>query len=164
MVLEHSGGPVYLDDLVRVLLSLLQLREQPIASLDDTDAGWAEHLEDTSQLIDSHREEAEILRRLWDEVRQLPPKQRETFCLSFADRNGEDLFTLLLYNGDVTLAEIARGLERSSEDLQKLWARMPFDAIELAELLGATRANVNKWRFRAVEKLSRVFSIESPAK
>ena len=88
----------------------------------------------------------------------MPPAQRDAFCFSFADPQGEDLITLMLYVGGMNFTELARGLERSMEELQGLWERMPLDSVEIAELLQATRQQVNKWRFRAAEKLRRALA------
>jgi DNA-directed RNA polymerase specialized sigma24 family protein len=161
-VLAHAGGPVELDALAKTLFALLALREQPSASLDDPAADWAERLT-VSLPLDSRYEQRALLRRLWHEVCQLPPLQRDAFCFGFADKNGEDLFALLLYDGEMDFTDLAQGLARTPEELYRLWAEMPLGSQALATLLGATRAQVNKWRFRAVAKLGRSFLTPPPA-
>jgi hypothetical protein len=54
---------------------------------------------------------------------------------------------------------LAQGLGRSVPELQRLWAQMPLDTLEVAELLQATSPQVNKWRFRAMEKVRRALAV-----
>ena len=156
--LNYVGGPVILDEFVSVLALLLNLKDLPADSLDDRTVNWAAQLPDEKLRCDSRLEEQEVFQRLWRELRKLPPAQRDAFCFSFADHNGEDLLTLLLYAGGLDFEELARGLERSVEELQRLWERMPLDGLEMAELLQAPSPQVNKWRFRAAEKLRRAWA------
>lgn len=151
-----AGGPVRLTTLVTVLAAVWQLQDYAPASLAD-EAAWAERLPAVELDCVSQLEERETLARLWQEIAQLPPLQRTAFCLSFADARGEDLVTLLLEARLVTLPELAQTLGYSVGELQALWPRLPLERTELATLLTATRPQVNKWRFRAVEKLRRAF-------
>lgn len=155
--LNWAGGPVGLPTLVTVLTAVWQLEDYAPASLDDEDKGWAERLPATELDCVSQFEERETLARLWREIEQLPPLQRTAFCLSFADARGEDLFTLLLEARLVTFPVLAQSLGYRVEELQALWPRMPLERTELAAFLATTRPQVNKWRFRATEKLRRAF-------
>lgn len=152
-----AGGPVRLTTLVTVLAAVWQLQDYAPASLDDEEKGWAERLPAVELDCVSQLEERETLARLWQEIALLPPPQRTTFCLSFADARGEDLLTLLLEARLVTFPTLAQTLGYSVGELQALWPRLPLDRTELATLLTATRPQVNKWRFRAVEKLRHAF-------
>lgn len=158
--LAHVGGPVALDELVVALASILQLKEISADSLTDPTANWAEQLPDKEIRCDERAEEREIFHRLWSALCQLPPLQRDSFCFSIADHNGEDLLTLLFYAGNLSLTDLAQGLGRTEEELRNLWERMPLDNKEIAELLQATSPQVNKWRFRAVEKLRRTLAAQ----
>ena len=86
-------------------------------------------------------------------MQALPAPQRDTFCLGFEDDSGADLFTLLLDEGLVTLPELAAGLNRSLEDLVRLRRLVPMDSRTIAAELNASRAQVFKWRFRAIQRL-----------
>ena len=98
---------------------------------------------------------AKLLRSLWQAVEALPQKQRDTFCLGFADEHGEDLFTLLFETGIATPSQLAEQFGRSPEELMRLWTAMPMDVATIAAELNGTRAQVWKWRFEALRRLEK---------
>jgi len=93
------------------------------------------------------------LERLWQAVTQLPKEQRDAFAFGFEDPIGQDFFTVLLAAGIVTWNELAKGMERSVEDIARLRMSMPMDGMTSAAELGAGRENVWKWRYRAIRTL-----------
>jgi RNA polymerase sigma factor (sigma-70 family) len=147
-------GPIEIEALVNVLSDLLKIKDYPVESLDaDEKSLWKGSLTDTDFRCASSREAQELLGRLWDTVRRLPEKQRDTFCFSFADESGDDLFTLLLEARIVSFSQIAEHLGRSMQEIIRLWRSMPMDNAQVAGELNATRQQINKWRFRALRKL-----------
>lgn len=157
-VFRWLDGPLEFESLVRLAALLLDVKDQPPEPLDE-EGDLPESLTDSTFRCESRLEVRELLRLLWDAVRRLPPKQRDTFGLSFADDSGDDLFTLLLDAGVATLPEVAAAFERSLQDLILLWQQMPMDNASVAQELGATRQQVNKWRFRALRQLEKEFQV-----
>lgn len=152
-----AEGPVELDEMVGALAALLDVKDYPAESLGDGESqNFTERLTDSSRHFDSVLEMRETLGRLWTEVGLLPLNQRDTFCLSFEDESGDDLFSLLLDAGLVTLPQLAQELDRPLEQLMQLWQQMPMDSAGIADELNATRQQVNKWRFRALKQLEKV--------
>jgi len=162
-VFKWAGGPLEFERLVQLAALLLDIKDHPPQSLDDED-DLPESLTDSTFRCESRLEVRELLRLLWAAVRRLPPKQRDTFGLSFADDGGDDLFTLILDAGLATLPEIAAVFERPLEDLIILWQQMPMDSEGVARELGATRPQVNKWRFRATRQLEKEFQVKPLSK
>jgi RNA polymerase sigma factor (sigma-70 family) len=162
-VFRWLEGPVEFERLVQVAALLLDVKDQPPRSLDE-EGDLPGSLTDPSFRCETRLEVRELLRSLWAAVRRLPPKQRDTFGLSFADDGGDDLFTLLLDAEIATLPEIAAAFERSLEDLIVLWQLMPMDNAGLAQELRATRQQVNKWRFRALRQLEKEFQFNPTSK
>jgi RNA polymerase sigma factor (sigma-70 family) len=151
---DWIGGPVEIDVLVRIMAVLLEVREQRIESLDDeTRSSWEAHYVASALSSDSLFRTKELLSRLWQAVKRLPPEQRDSFCFGFEDDDGQDLFTLLFSNGVTTLPELAKDLDRSVEQVVLLSERIPMDATTLGAQLNASRDNVYKWRFRAIQRL-----------
>ncbi|MGI8839033.1 MAG: sigma-70 family RNA polymerase sigma factor [Pyrinomonadaceae bacterium] len=151
---DWIGGPVEIDVLVRIVASLLDVREQPIESLDDDiSPSWNAYFAGTIPSSESTLQAKELLRQLWRAIIQLPPEQRDAFCLGFEDQAGQDLFSALLGAGIVTLKDLANGLGRSVEEVGRLRSRVPMDSATVAAELNASRDNVYKWRFRAVQRL-----------
>ena len=151
---DWIGGPVEIDVLVRIMASLLDVREQPVESLDELiTPPWDAHFADTAPSSESTLQAKELLERLWRAIKRLPPEQRDAFCLGFEDQAGQDLFSALLGAGIVTLKDLADGLGRPVEEVARLRQRLPMDSAAVAAELNATRDNVYKWRFRAVQRL-----------
>ena len=148
------GGPVEIDVLVRMVAYLLDVKDDPIESLDDSSAArWDAQLISRARSGDSHVEANELLARLWHAVNHLPAEQRDAFVLSFEDAAGQDLFTVLRAAEIVNWDEVAQGMGRSVQDVVRLRGRMPMNGTDVADELRASRANVYKWRFRAIRRL-----------
>lgn len=155
---DWIGGAVEIDELVRMLARVRDIKDRPIESLDDLLAAKF----DTQALTDLwstelHLETNEVLERLWSVLEQLPTRQRDAFAFRFESQDGEDLFTVLLSAGIVNWKDLASGMGRSVQELVRLRARMPMNTEIAARELNASRKNVNKWRFRALQKLRAEF-------
>jgi RNA polymerase sigma factor (sigma-70 family) len=162
-VFRWLDSPVAFERLVQLAALLLDVRDQPQQSLDE-DGILVESLTDSTFRCESRLELSELLQQLWTAVRRLPPKQRDSFCLSFTDDSGDDLFTLLLDAEVTTLPEIAEAFNRTLEDIILLWQQMPMDNAGVTHELNATRQQVNKWRFRALRHLEKELQINSMCK
>lgn len=153
---QWLGGAVELNLLVNLVARLLGVKDHPPESLDDEGRRYFEaRLRETTLSSDLRLDAKDALKTLWEAVQSLPPKQRDTFCFSFTDQSGDDLFSLLIEAEVAGLDEIARALQRSESEVADLWAVMPLDRTAIAVELKATPPQVSKWRFRAVERLER---------
>ena len=154
-------GPVEVDLLVRMIVYLLDIKDQQIESLDDPSRPRPDvYFVANTQSGESPLEANELLARLWQTVIQLPAEQRDSFALAFADHAGQDLFTVLLAAGITSWDELAHGMGRSVKDVVRLRLGMPMDNARVADELGASRGNVYKWRFRAIRRLKTVLGDE----
>jgi len=108
---------------------------------------------DTTLTTSSRLEEKDLLRRLWQSLRELSIEQRDVFCFGFEDQAGRDLFTVLLEAEVVSFQSLANELGRSTKEIVGLWSKMPMDDEEIAGEMKTSRAQVYKWRFRALERL-----------
>ena len=163
-VFKWVNSPIEVDALVNLLTVLLDIKDHPVESLDDETVYLSQRLIDATVHCGSRLELRDILQRLWVEVKLLPPNQRDTFCLSFEDESGDDLFSLLLSTEIVTLQQLAQELDRSLEQLMSLWQQMPMDNASIANELNATRPQVNKWRFRALRQLEKALFLATTRK
>lgn len=146
--------PVEIDVLVRMIAYLLDLKDQQIESFDDQSSATPDaYFAANPQAGESHLEANELLARLWRAVLLLPAKQRDAFAFGFEDHAGQDLFTILLAAEIANWDELAKGMDRSVNEVVRLRLRMPMDTASAARELGATRENVYKWRFRAIRRL-----------
>jgi RNA polymerase sigma factor (sigma-70 family) len=153
-VFRWLSSPLELDELVSIVATVQDVKDLPAERLHEdslTDIGRS--LNDTGLSSHSLLEEKAILRTLWQALRELSVEQRDVFYLGFEDERGRDLFTVLLEGEVVTFRELAQGLGLPTEEIVKLWSKIPMDNNAIAVELKATRGQVYKWRFRALERL-----------
>jgi len=153
---QWIGSPVELDELVNLLATLLDVKDLPVESIDEHTLAYVEaRIVDSNVSSSSRLEEQALLRSLWQAMRELSTEQRDVFFLGFEDQSGRDLFTVLLEAEVVTFRELTKELDRSSESIVGLWSKMPMDDTGIAVELKTTRAQVYKWRFRALQRLKK---------
>ena len=149
-------GPVELDVLVSIIAKLLEVKDYPVESVDDASLEYIEtRIAENTLSTSSRLEEQALLRRLWQELKELSTDQRDVFCFGFEDDSGRDLFTVLLEAEIVNFEQLARELGRSTETIVGLWSKMPMDDEGIAPELKTTRAQVHKWRFRGLRRLQK---------
>lgn len=100
----------------------------------------------------THRDHLE---RLWNEIRELPPRQRAALLLNLRDDEGRGMIELWPQTGIAPLAELARALDLTETALRELWPTLPRDDQWIAERLGVTRRQVINLRKCARERLAR---------
>lgn len=57
-----------------------------------------------------------------------------------------------------TFPEVATALEMSLEELLRLWPQLPMDNAMITAHLHTTKEQINKWRYRALQRLKRQVS------
>jgi RNA polymerase sigma factor (sigma-70 family) len=100
----------------------------------------------------THRDHLE---RLWNEIRELPPRQRAALLLNLRDDEGRGMIELWPQTGIAPMAELARALDLTEGALRELWPTLPRDDQWIAERLGVTRRQVINLRKCARERLAR---------
>jgi RNA polymerase sigma factor (sigma-70 family) len=153
-IFKWVGAPIELEVLVDLVAALLEVKDRPHEALDEEGSDVRLRLVDPTIRSDALLEGRDELRQFWGEVRRLSPRLREVVCLSFVDENGEDLVSLLLDAGVLTLPEMAADLGMPLEQLKALWGRTPMDSETLAAHLGATRRQICRWRHKAWQQLA----------
>jgi RNA polymerase sigma factor (sigma-70 family) len=152
-IFKLVGGPIEMDALTELLVLLLDVKEQPVESIEQSNEKSGRQFEDSAIRNDLRLQGKETLKKLWDEIKQLPPEQRDVIRLSLEDENGNDLWSILITAEVLSLPQLATDLGLSIEQLMNLWEKTPMDSPTLAKHLGTTRSQVNKWRFRAMQRL-----------
>ena len=147
---ESCGKPIKLDDLVNIVADVCREKDQPDEPLD-TVLNLASPALDFETVL----EQKHMLSLIWQEVRQLPRRQRLALLLNCRDARGQDLVSLLPYTRTATIEQIAEVIEFPLEEFLKLWNKLPLDDATIAELLGATRQQVINLRKSARERLER---------
>jgi hypothetical protein len=94
-----------------------------------------------------------LLARVWEEVADLPLRQRTALLLNLRDANGTGLLWLLPVLGVATLRQIARVLETPDSEFARLWREIPLDDAAIAERLACNRQQVINLRMSARKRL-----------
>lgn len=150
---ESCGSPIKLDELVNTVADICREKDQPDEQLDTVTNLAAPGLD-----FDAILEQQHMLALLWQEVCQLPRRQRLALLLNFKDARGQDLVSLLPYTRTATIEQIAVAIELPLAEFLKLWNKLPLDDVRIAELLGAKRQQVINLRKCARERLERRMS------
>ena len=147
-VLRWISRPIELDDLVSTVAALQNIKDLPTVVLP-------ENVPADSANVQARLEGQEVLHQLWRALRGLSAEQRDVFCFGFEDEKGRDLFTVLFETETVTLRELTQELNRSTDEIVRLWSKMPMDNKAIAEEMKITRGRVYQHRSRALEKLKK---------
>ncbi len=151
---DWIDGPVELNTLVNSLARLLNVKDQYDEPIDsESEIVPDPRAARPSLPISSRAEETQLLRRLWELLKQLPKEQRDAYTFRFHDDDGNDLFSLLLESEIVDLRHLAGTFGRSVQEIRRLRSRMPMDGASAAAELGVLPSQVHKWRFLAAKRL-----------
>ena len=150
---QSCEGPIRLDDLVNIVADICREKDQPDQQLETVMNLAAPVLSCETILEQQH-----TLSILWQEVCQLPRRQRVALLLNFKDSRGQELVSLLPYTRSATIEQIADAIDLPLVEFLKLWNELPLDDMRIARLLGATRQQVINLRKCARERLKRRMS------
>src|SRR6266508_2287867 len=81
-----------------------------IQSIEQSNETSGRQFEDSTIRNDLRLQGKETLKKLWDEIKQLPPEQRDVIRLSLEDENGNDLWSILVAADVITLPQLAADL------------------------------------------------------
>ena len=147
---QSCEGPIRLDDLVNIVADICREKDQPDQQLETV-----MNLAAPALSCETILEQRRTLAILWQEVCQLPRRQRVALLLNFKDARGQELVSLLPYTRSATIEQIADAIDLPLVEFLKLWNELPLDDMRIAQLLGATRQQVINLRKCARERLER---------
>ncbi|MCP9494826.1 MAG: hypothetical protein MSG64_10265 [Pyrinomonadaceae bacterium MAG19_C2-C3] len=170
--------------LVEMVIRLFDLAEQPVAfnalvsivaelrGVEDMPGKHGESIKEIEQRRDAeqrrsdaeqsateHLDRREMLRRVWQEIIQLPFNQRTAYLLHFRESRGHADITTFLFTRTASIEQIAQALEMSLEELSELWGSLPLDDKTIAARLSAMPEQVTSLRKCAHARLKRRLGI-----
>lgn len=155
-VFNHTNHPIELEDLVDIVAGLLGVKDQTQQStIRDEEADPFARLAEPRADVAAEVDHRLFLKWLWEEICQLPVRQRIALLLNLRDEQGGGVAALLPVTGIATLRQIAAAMEMTDEEFALLWPRLPFDDASIAGLLGVARQQVINLRKCARERLAR---------
>ena len=159
-IFNWTGAPVEIDLLTSVCADWWNVTDETLA-IDAPKIGDAGEETAQVQLADARpdafteTERRDYLQRLWNEIIDLPTRQRAAVLLNLKDENGRGAIDLWLVVGVATSEKIAAALEMTTEKFAELWNHLPLEDNRIAEILGLTRQQVINLRKSARERLGR---------
>jgi hypothetical protein len=154
-IFNHVGGPIDLDELVKIVAALLHITDPKVESVDADSDGARVELTDQEADVAWLVEKRIFLQRLWEELRQLPLQQRVAVLLNLRDHKGRGCIALFPATGIASIAQLAEALEMREEQLAELWSDLPLEDSKIAELLQQTRQQIINARQSARRRLAR---------
>lgn len=143
--ITQCGGPTDFETFVGALAArVMEPREVADASLAMSSPEPAQ---------DRVLERRRFLEQVWDEVRDLPVRQRVALLLNLRDADGSGILWLLPIAGIATIRQIAFVLEIQDDEFAKLWRELPLDDAAIACRLGCARQQVINLRVSARKRV-----------
>lgn len=155
---DYVGGPIELDDLVAALAEVWGVKEQQQAEpAREGEEGTAavELLAAPQPDLADELSQRMYLARLWQELLELPVRQRAALLLNLRDAQGASAVELFVITGVASPRDIASAVGMEPNEFAAIWNGLPLEDKAVAELLGATRQQVINLRKCARERLAR---------
>jgi DNA-directed RNA polymerase specialized sigma24 family protein len=154
-VFKCAGGPMFLEDFVNLIAEVKQITDTPSGRYNERGLPRLSYLTADPFDLPATMDEREYLRRLWNEMRQLPLRQRLALMLALKDIRRESMLTLLSELGIASYGEIASAVGLSADDFETILSCLPLNDREISKRLGITRQQVISARFSARRRLFR---------
>jgi hypothetical protein len=156
-IFNQLEQPIEIDELVKLVAEICGLQNNATSIDDDTarSANLSDSLPDRRTNIDIEFERRTYLQKLWEEICQLPERQRAALLLNLKDAQGGCGMALFPQTGIANFQQLAQALSMSAEELARLWSDLPLDDLTIAASLGITRQQVINLRKSARERLNR---------
>jgi hypothetical protein len=159
-IFNWTNAPVEIDLLTSVCAEWWNVTDETV-EIDASVTNETGEQHQSFQLADTRpdasvgNERRVYLERLWNEIADLPTRQRAAVLLNLKDTNGRGVIDLWLVVGVATVEKIARVLEMTPEAFAAIWNDLPLDDNRIAKILGLTRQQVINLRKSARERLAR---------
>lgn len=154
-VFEWAGVPVELELLTGVVADWWNVTDEEVELDAGRDDGEAVQAPAGQPAAAAEVESRMHLKRLWDEIVELPPRQRAALLLNLRDEGGRGIVDLWIIVGVVTPEALAEALGLEARAFAELWKELPLDDNGIAARLGLTRQQVINLRKSARERLAR---------
>ena len=155
-VFEFVGSSLEIDELVTIMAEIWGVRDAPelVNQGSVTSIGLGE-LPDPSQRFDRVLDHRARIKQVWNEMLQLPIRQRVALLLNLKDEQGGSAVAMLPILRIASIQQVAEALEIPDEEMATLWNELPVEDEVIGKRLGATRQQVSNLRKCARERLTR---------
>lgn len=160
-IFEWTNVPVELDLLTSIVADWWNVTDEAVEldagrnNGERGDEGAGVQFADQHPAVTVEIERRIYLKRLWDEITVLPPRQRAALLLNLRDEGGRGIVDLWIIVGVATPETLAVALNLETRAFAELWKELPLDDNRIAVHLGLTRQQVINLRKSARERLAR---------
>lgn len=132
IILEIVDGALTKNELIKAILEITESAQFEEIEIPEE---MREYLKDNKndELV-ANRQDRE-LRRILEEIKQIPANQRKVLLLSLKESRNVEAVSLLLKKRIATIKEIAAALELSLEKFSEIFAKLPMSSSEIADFL-----------------------------
>ena len=153
-ILKFLDAAVELDDLVSLVAEAKGITDEAAPTEGEEGERLLERVADTTPPVDTTVEQRFYLKRLWEEICELPLRQRVALLLNLKDEYGNSQVEMLPFTGVATMRQIAGVLEMDDEEFARLWNDLPMEDARIAERLNLTRQQIINLRKAARQRLA----------
>jgi hypothetical protein len=133
LIFEKADGSLKLEDLVKIVADLWQVRDMPAVSLDDL------YRRASPEIIRKDNFEMQgKLEYVWGEIRALPILQRVALLYNLRDENGGEMLYTFFNTGLAALDELAEAMNLTKAQFALLLPLLPFDDKQIAAVMNLT--------------------------
>lgn len=143
-IFHWVGGPIELDDLVKVM-AVLQCGVRQESLAEDDDLSSVENAPDQRPTPLDLLQSKSDTRMVWEDLGRLKLEQRRVLLLQAQ----HDVIEILLRTGTASIREIAATLEMSVEEIEELRATGFFSDEQLGRRFNSLKATIIQQRHRA---------------
>jgi hypothetical protein len=155
VLFERSGRPIGFNEVVRIAAETWHIHDPPTESIDTGGSERDDQFTSSEPRVDLALEQRLFFEQVWREVCQLPVLQRAALLLNLRDSRDGGVISFLPFLGVASKEELARLLEMTYADFQRVWNELPLDDSRIAQMFGITRQQVINLRKTARERLAR---------
>ncbi len=105
--------------------------------------------------LETQIEQRNYLQKLWQEIKELPVRQRRALLLNLRSGYSHSALSLLPVLQIASLRQIAAAMEMPAEELAAIWNQLPLDDAQIAAQMNLTRRQVINLRMTARGRLLR---------
>lgn len=154
-VLSQVGKPLEFSLLVNLIVRLRRIQEPDAFPAKERTENEQERELASAENLAARLEDVLYLKKLWEEIRQLPLAQRMALLLNLRDGGNRGLIVSFSSLGIARLNQLAAALEMSATEFAAVWQELPWDDKRIAAQLGVERQQVINLRRAARRILAR---------
>ena len=152
-ILKSANSKVLVHELVSIVAKLWTIEDHRDVSLEEVQ-NYIFSIKPRGSEFEMHSE----LKKLWQEISELPVNQRIALLYNLRDESGREMLLMFFNLRIASLREISAAMNLSPEECARIFPFLPMDDKTIAEKMKLTAKQVSNLRKVARENLRRRFA------